>query len=81
MQEKVSVDKDKQVNNNGIQNGSQEISGGVFFDLDDSSNEESTEAEEEIGPLRSAGSQLSSQSSIDRCGSGDDLAVQTPKMR
>ncbi|CAG5126345.1 unnamed protein product, partial [Candidula unifasciata] len=67
------ADRDGLLNNGALPNGSIESSGSVFFDLDDSSNEESTEAEEEIGPLRSAGSQLSSQSSIERSGSAEDL--------
>ncbi|XP_035827708.1 acetyl-CoA carboxylase isoform X2 [Aplysia californica] len=53
----------------------------VVFDLEESStsNEENTEAEEEIGPLISARPSLSAQSSFD--GLISDPAAHTPKMR
>lgn len=53
----------------------------VFFDLDESSSsEENTEAEEQIGPLRSTGTQLSTQPFVPQQNRGSDNA-QTPKMR
>ncbi|GFN93701.1 hypothetical protein PoB_002020700 [Plakobranchus ocellatus] len=62
--------------------------GGVLFNLDESStsNEENTEAEEEIGPLGGRQPSLSSQASLDAASAAaaaimTDPALHTPKMR
>ncbi|XP_055889242.1 acetyl-CoA carboxylase-like isoform X3 [Biomphalaria glabrata] len=58
--------------------------GGVFFDLmeeSSTSNEENTEAEEEIGPLRSIRAPLSTQSSYEVTEMLLDPAAHTPNMR
>ncbi|KAK3798059.1 hypothetical protein RRG08_034619 [Elysia crispata] len=62
--------------------------GGVLFNLDESStsNEENTEAEEEIGPLGGRQPSLSSQASLDAVSAAaaaimTDPALHTPKMR
>ncbi|GFR75479.1 hypothetical protein ElyMa_000456000 [Elysia marginata] len=62
--------------------------GGVLFNLDESStsNEENTEAEEELGPLGGRQPSLSSQASLDAVSAAaaaimTDPALHTPKMR
>ncbi|XP_059157454.1 acetyl-CoA carboxylase-like isoform X2 [Physella acuta] len=66
-----------------VSNGKSVPASHVIFDLDESStsNEENTEAEEEIGPLRSVRAPLSTQSSYEVSDILMDPALHTPNMR